>query len=195
MISKPLRLLNCCAITDGGGALIVASPEIARNCAKKPVWLIGAGEALTRTNGGLGDFLDVGTRHAAPVAFADAGITHDDVDTVQIYDATAFHPIQHLEDLGFCETGQGGPFLDGGRRISLGGELPINTDGGGLSSNHAVTRGIFVMLEAVRQARGEGGKSQVPDAKIVIASAVGGGGPGGQGFRRSASVLVFAGES
>jgi acetyl-CoA C-acetyltransferase len=192
MISKPLRLLDCCAITDGGGALVLASPEVAAGCKTDPVYLIGAGEALTRGDGGLGDWMDVGTRTAAPIAFQDAGITHKDVDTVQIYDATAFHPIQQMEDLGFCGIGEGGDFLDGGRRIALGGELPINTDGGGLSSNHAVTRGIFVMIEAVRQLRGNCGDRQVKDAKIAIASATGGGGPGGQGHRRSASVLVFS---
>jgi acetyl-CoA C-acetyltransferase len=191
MISKPLRLLNCCAITDGGGAIVLASKQVARDCRTTPVSLIGAGEAFTRGDGGLGDWMDVGTRTAAPIAFADAGIIRDDVDTVQIYDATAFHPIQHLEDLGFCGIGEGGEFLDEGRKISLGGDLPINTDGGGLSSNHAVTRGIFVMLEAIRQLRGECGPRQVKDAKVAIASATGGGGPGGQGFRRSASVLIF----
>lgn len=195
MISKPLRLLNCCAITDGGGAILLASPEVAKDTKAKPVYLIGAGEALTRGDGGLGDWMDVGTRTAAPIAFGDAGVTLDDVDTVQIYDATAFHPIQHLEDLGFCGIGEGGDFLDEGRKISLGGDLPINTDGGGLSSNHAVTRGIFVMLEAIRQLRGDCGPRQVKDAKIAVASATGGGGPGGQGFRRSASVLIFAGDA
>jgi len=195
MISKPLRLLNCCAITDGGGAILLASPEVAKDTKTKPVYLIGAGEALTRGDGGLGDWMDVGTRTAAPVAFGDAGVTLDDIDTVQIYDATAFHPIQHLEDLGFCGIGEGGDFLDEGRKISLGGDLPINTDGGGLSSNHAVTRGIFVMLEAIRQLRGDCGPRQVKHAKIAIASATGGGGPGGQGFRRSASVLIFAGDA
>jgi acetyl-CoA C-acetyltransferase len=192
MISSPLRLLNCCVITDGGGALVLASPDVASRTRKKPVWLIGASEALTRGDGGYGDWLDVGLRTAAAGAFDRAGIRHEDVDTVQIYDATAFHIIHHLEDLGFCPIGEGGAFIDGGRRISLGGELPVNTDGGGLSSNHVITRGIFVVIETIRQLRGECGDRQVKDARIGIASAVGGGGPGGQAYRRSASALIFA---
>jgi acetyl-CoA acetyltransferase len=109
-----------------------------------------------------------------------------------IYDATAFHVIHHLEDLGFCEVGEGGPFLDGGRRITLGGPLPVNTDGGGLSSNHVITRGIFVVIETIRQLRQECGDRQVPNARIGVSSSVGGGGPGGQAYRRSASALIFA---
>lgn len=192
MISSPLRLLNCCVITDGGGALVLASPEVTARTRKKPVWLIGSGEALTQGGGGYGDWLDVGLRTAARGAFDQAGIRHDDVDTVQIYDATAFHVIHHLEDLGFCPIGEGGSFIDGGRRIGLGGELPVNTDGGGLSSNHVITRGIFVVIETIRQLRQECGERQVPEARIGIASAVGGGGPGGQAYRRSASALIFA---
>jgi acetyl-CoA C-acetyltransferase len=192
MISSPMRLLNCCAITDGGGALVLAAPEVAKGTKKPPVWLIGAGEALTRGDGGAGDWLDTGLRRAAKRAFEQAGVSHSDIDTVQIYDATAFHVIQHLEDLGFCGIGEGGPFLDGGRRIQLGGELPVNTDGGGLSSNHVITRGIFVVIETVRQLRRECGERQVADASVAIASAVGGGGPGGQAYRRSASTLIFA---
>ena len=191
MISSPLRLLNCCVITDGGGALVLASPDVTKRTRKRPVWLLGASEALTRGDGGYGDWMDVGLRRAARGAFEQAGIRHADVDTVQIYDATAFHVIHHLEDLGFCGIGEGGAFIDGGRRIRLGGELPVNTDGGGLSSNHVITRGIFVVIETIRQLRGECGDRQVPDASIGIASAVGGGGPGGQAYRRSASVLIF----
>jgi acetyl-CoA C-acetyltransferase len=191
MISSPLRLLMCCAITDGGGALVISNRDVARHTRKKPVWLIGAGEALAKGEGGYGDWLDVGTRTAAKHAFAMAGVTHQDIDTVQVYDATTFHILQAVEELGFCGLGEGKDFIDGGRRIGLGGELPINTDGGGMSSNQVITRGIFVVLEAVRQARGECGERQVPDCKISIASGTGGGGPGGQSYRRSASVLIF----
>lgn len=194
MIARPLRLLTCCMISDGGGALVLASPEVARNCRKPPVWMLGAGEALVQGDGGYANWLYSGTCDAAQKAFARAGIGHSDVDTVQIYDATAFHVIQHLEDLGFCKVGEGGPFLEGGKRIQLGGELPVNTDGGGLSSNHAVTRGIFVVLEAVRQLRHECGARQVQDCRVAICSATGGAGPGGQAFRRSASVLVLGGD-
>jgi acetyl-CoA C-acetyltransferase len=192
MISSPLRLLNCCVITDGGGALILASEDVARRCKTDPVWLIGAGERLARGDGGYGDWLDTGLRGAATQAFDQAGIGHADVDTVQIYDATSFHPIQHLEELGFCKIGEGGAFIDGGKRISLGGELPVNTDGGGMSSNSPASRGIFVVIEAVRQLRGDCGERQVSGAKIALASANGGGGAGGRAFRRSASVLIFA---
>jgi acetyl-CoA C-acetyltransferase len=191
-IAHPLRMLNCCVISDGAGALIVAHPDVVKQTRKKPVWLIGTGEAMTHTRGGHADWLDVGTRAAGKTAFAQAGITTKDVKTLQVYDATSFHIIQAVEELGFCERGEGGPFLDGGRRITFGGDLPINTDGGGMSSNQVGTRGPFVMIEAVRQARGECGDWQVPEADIVVASATGGGGGGGQGPRRSASVLVFA---
>ena len=192
MICSPLHLLNICMISDGGGAVVLASPEVARRSKKKPVWILSAEEAFSHNDGGYGDWLALGTRVAAPKAFATAGVKHSDIDTVQIYDATSFHPIFHLENLGFCPIGQGGPFLDGGRRISPGGDLPTNTDGGGLSSNQPGTRGLLQVIEAVRQLRGECGPRQVPDCKLAVASAVGGGGEGGLASRRSASVIVLA---
>lgn len=190
-ISDPLRLLNCCMISDGAAAVIVASPEVARGCKKKPVWILGSGEDFSHTDGGYGDWLDLGTRRAGPQAFAKAGISHRDVDTLQVYDATSYHVIMSLEDLGFCGTGEGGAFIDGGQRISLNGELPTNTDGGGLSSNQVGTRGPFLLVEAVRQLRDECDERQVKNCKIAVTSSLGGGGEGGELNRRSASVFVL----
>ncbi len=192
MICSPLHLLNVCMISDGGGAIVLASPEVTRRAKKKPIWILSDEEAFSHNDGGYGDWLELGTREASPKAFAAAGVTHDDIDTVQIYDATSFHPIFHLENLGFCKIGEGGPFLDGGRTISPGGSLPTNTDGGGLSSNQPGTRGLLQVIEAVRQLRGECDERQVPDCKLAVASAVGGGGEGGLASRRSASVMLLA---
>jgi len=190
-ICYPLRMLTCCLISDGAGALILAHPDVVKDTKGNPAWVTGIGEALTHTNGGYADWLNVGTVAAGKKSFGEAGITLKDIDALQVYDATAFHIIQALEDLGFCERGEGGRFVEGGQRITFGGEIPLNTDGGGLSSNQVGTRGPFPMIEAIRQVRGVCGERQVPDCKISVASATGGGGGGGQGPRRSSSVIVF----
>jgi len=187
MISSPLHLLDCCIISDGGGAIIVASPELARNCRKRPVWVLGFGEAVTHHEAGYRDWAATATERAAPPAFEMAGVNQDDVDVAMIYDAFTIYCITALEGLGFCPIGEGGPFVEGGR-IELGGQLPVNTDGGGLSSNHPGRRGIFLLIEATRQLRQEGGETQVPDCQIAVCSGTGG---GGGGMRQSAAVAIL----
>ena len=173
MISEPLHLLDCCIISDGGGALVVTSAERARDLAKAPVLLRGCGEALWHQELGRPDLLTIAARQSSEAAFRMAGVTHDDVDLCMIYDSFTITVLVTLENLGFCKPGEGGAFVSGGR-IELGGELPINLDGGGLSSNHPGMRGIFLVIEAVKQLRGECGERQVRDARTALVHGTGG---------------------
>ena len=175
MISSPLRILDCCVITDGGGAVVVASPEVARSCKNRPVWVLGVGESLAHQGAGQRDLVYVAAKQSWEPAFSMAGVTHQDIDMCMIYDSFTITVLATLEDLGFCEKGEGGDFVSGGR-LQIGGELPINTDGGGLSSNHPGMRGIFLLLEATRQLRHEfeGTPRQVPDCKIALCHGTGG---------------------
>jgi acetyl-CoA C-acetyltransferase len=175
MISSPLRILDCCVITDGGGAVVVASPEVARGCKQRPVWVLGVGESVAHQGAGQRDLVYIAAKQSWEPAFAMAGVTHQDIDMGMIYDSFTITVLTTLEDLGFCEKGEGGDFVSGGR-LQLGGELPINTDGGGLSSNHPGMRGIFLLLEATRQLRHEfdGTPRQVPDCKIALCHGTGG---------------------
>lgn len=174
LIADPLHLYDCCAITDGGGALVITTAERARDLKKPPVHVLGAAGAQTHWNiSQMGDYTRSAGAVSGPAAFAQAGIGPDDIDTIQIYDSFTITVLMILEDLGFCEKGEGGAFVEGGR-LRLGGELPLNTDGGGLSAVHPGMRGIFLLIEAVRQLRGEAGEAQVPDCRV--AAAVGSGG-------------------
>ena len=175
MISSPLHLLDCCIISDGGGAVVVASPEVARSCKQRPVWVLGAGEAVAHQGAGKRDLTYIAAKQSGEPAFAMAGVTHQDIDMCMIYDSFTITVLTTLEDLGFCQKGEGGDFVSGGR-LQVGGELPINTDGGGLSSNHPGMRGIFLLLEATRQLRHEfeGTPRQVPDCKIALCHGTGG---------------------
>ena len=175
VISSPLHILDCCLISDGGGAVVVASPEVARNCKQHPVWVLGVGEAVAHQGAGNRDLVYLAAKQSAQPAFAMAGVTHDDIDMAMIYDSFTITVLTTLEDLGFCNKGEGGDFVTGGR-LQIGGDLPINTDGGGLSSNHPGMRGLFLLLEATRQLRHEfdGTPRQVPDCKIAIAHGTGG---------------------
>ncbi len=121
---------------------------------------------------------------SGPRAFAQAGITPDQIDVAQLYDSFTITTLLILEDLGFCPKGEGGSFVEGGQRITVGGDLPINTDGGGLSSNHPGRRGIFTVVEAVRQLRGEGPGVQVPDVRFALAH-------GSGGSLSTAATLIF----
>ena len=147
VISSPLHLNDCCVITDGGGAVVVASPEVARSCRHTPVWVLGTGEALAHQGAGKRDLIYIAAKQSHEPAFAGAGVTHDDIDMAMIYDSFTITVLETLEDLGFCEKGEGGQFVSGGT-LKNGGKLPINTDGGGLSSNHPGMRGIFLLMEA-----------------------------------------------
>ena len=173
VISSPLHLLDCCIISDGGGAVVVTSTERARDLAKQPVRLLGCGEAVTHQEIGSSDLLTIAAAQSGATAMGMAGITHDDVDLAMIYDSFTITVLATLENLGFCGRGEGGEFVTGGR-IQLGGSLPVNPDGGGLSSNHPGMRGIFLVIEAVKQLRGECGERQVADASIALAHGTGG---------------------
>lgn len=174
LIADPLHLYDCCAITDGGGALVITTAERARDLKKAPVYVLGAAGAQTHWNiSQMGDFTRSAAATSGPAAFARAGVGPGDIDTIQIYDSFTITVLMILEDLGFCEKGEGGAFVEGGR-LRHGGALPLNTDGGGLSAVHPGMRGIFLLIEAVRQLRGEAGEAQVPDCRI--AAAVGSGG-------------------
>jgi acetyl-CoA acetyltransferase len=166
---SPLHLLDCCLVTDGAGAFVMTSAERARSLRQAPVYVLGAATAtdhmmitqmpdLTTTPGA------VSGRHA----FAMAGITPADVDVLMGYDSFTITALLHLEDLGFCAKGEGGPFAADGK-LGPGGSLPMNTNGGGLSFTHPGMYGMFLITEAVRQLRGEGEACQVPDASIAVA--------------------------
>ena len=174
MIADPLHLLECCMISDGGGAVVIAAPEVARNCAKRPVWILGTGEATKYPDNG-GDITTSAAAQSGPPAFAEAGVTPDEIDVAMIYDSFSITVLAILEDLGFCPKGEGGRWVEGGRlRFDRPGDGPaLNTDGGGLSSNHPGMRGIFLLIEAARQLRGES-TSQVDHASLAVAHGNGG---------------------
>jgi acetyl-CoA C-acetyltransferase len=173
VVSSPLHLLDCCMISDGGGALVVTSASRARDLRKKPVFLLGAAEAVRHTGIGAEDVLEVAAAQSGPKAMATAGIRHADVDLRMIYDSFTITVLLTLENLGFCKRGEGGTFVSGGR-LGFDGPCPTNTDGGGLSSNHPGMRGIFLVIEATKQLRGERGDSQVQDCEIALVHGTGG---------------------
>lgn len=173
IVADPLHLLECCMVSDGGGAVIIASKDVVKDTAKKPVWLIGSGEATKyRENGG--DITTSAGAQAAPVAFAQAGVTPSEMDVAMIYDSFTITVAVCLEDLGFCKKGEVGEYIsDGKLRYDMSGGPALNTDGGGLSSNHPGMRGIFLLLESARQLRGES-TSQTVNAKLAVAHGNGG---------------------
>jgi acetyl-CoA C-acetyltransferase len=173
IISSPLHLLDCCIISDGGGALVLTSAARARDCRTRGALVLGAAEAVRHHGIGERDLLDVAARQSGPLAFARAGLRHADVDLCMIYDSYTITVLATLEALGFCKPGEGGAFCAGGR-LGLGGALPTNTDGGGLSSNHPGMRGIFLVIEAVKQLRGERGAAQVPGCEVALVHGTGG---------------------
>ncbi|MEQ9153137.1 MAG: thiolase [Parvibaculum sp.] len=174
MIAWPFRLLMCCLVTDGGGALILTSAERAKDFPQKPVYILGTGESCeTPMISQMEDFTtSKAFRVSGKKAFDEAGIRHSDVDHLMIYDAFAHLPIYGLEDLGFCERGEGAAFIREGN-TRPGGKLPLNTNGGGLSYMHSGMYGMYALQESVRQMRGIA-PAQVPGAKISIAHGVGG---------------------
>jgi acetyl-CoA acetyltransferase len=175
MIAWPFNLLDCCLVTDGGGAVVVTSAERARDLPKKPVYVLGSGEHGTHQ---MVSQMPAYNRWDAAVvagerAFQMSGVKHGDIDVAMFYDAFTIVPILTLEALGFCKPGEGGPFL-AGQRTAPGGDFPMNTNGGGLSYTHTGMYGIFTIIEAVRQLRGECGPRQVDDAKVAICHGTGG---------------------
>ena len=169
VIASPLHKLDCCLVTDGAGAFIVTSAERARSLRRPPVYVLGAATAhdhmmisqmpdLTTTPGAI----------SGPKAFAMAGVKPSEVDVLMGYDSFTITQLLHFEDLGFCAKGEGGPFVDS-TDIGPGGSLPTNTNGGGLSYTHPGMYGMFLIVEAVRQLRGECGARQVDGAEIAVA--------------------------
>ncbi len=174
MISSPLSLLDCCLVTDGGGSLIVTSAERAKDLRRAPVYLLGAGEAHWHRNiSQMPDLTVTAAVDSGRRAYEMAGVGPEDVDLAMLYDAFTINTILFLEDLGFCEKGEGGTFVEGGR-IAPGGELPVNTNGGGLSYNHPGMYGLLLLIEAVRQLRGECSERQVEGAEVALAHGNGG---------------------
>src|SRR5215210_6165932 len=174
MVSAPLSGRDCCLVTDGGGAVIVTSAERARDLKNTPVYLLGAGEAHWHRNiSRMPDLTVTAAAESGTRAYAMAGVGPEDVDVAMLYDAFTINSILFLEDLGFCEQGEGGTFVEGGR-IAPGGELAVNTNGGGLSYNHPGMYGMLLLIEAVRQLRGECGERQVENANIALVHGNGG---------------------
>ena len=176
LVADPLHRLDCCVVTDGGGALIVARPEIAKSLKRPLVKIRGAGEAVKHQSGGYFDLTYSGARQAGAQAFAEAKVTPADIQYVSIYDSFTITVLIQLEDLGFCAPGKGGAFVADGNLISGVGKLPFNTDGGGLCNNHPANRGgMTKVIEAVRQLRGEAHPAvQVPDCRLALAQGTGG---------------------
>jgi acetyl-CoA acetyltransferase len=175
VISWPLHLLDCCLVTDAGGAVVLTSAARARDLRKRPVYVLGTGEATTHVMvSQMPDFARWdAARMAGERAFQMAGIGRSDVDVAQIYDAFTIVPVMALEALGFCQPGEGGAFVAGGR-TAPGGAFPMNTNGGGLSYTHSGMYGIFTLVEAVRQLRGECGPRQVAGCKVALCHGLGG---------------------
>ena len=176
MISDPLHKLDCCVVSDGGGALIVTRPEIARSLKRPVVNVLGAGEHIKGQLGGKVDLTWSAAAVSGPAAFAEAGVKPSDIQYASIYDSFTITVLMQLEDLGFCKKGEGGRFVADGNLISGTGKLPFNTDGGGLCNNHPANRGgITKVIEAVRQLRGEAhAKVQVPNCRLAVAQGMGG---------------------
>ena len=173
-ISWPFHLLDCCLVTDAGGAYIVTTPERARDLKKSPVWILGAGEG--HDHGMISQMPSLTSliaRETGPTAFKMASVTHDDFDLAMIYDSFTYTVMLTLESLGFCRRGEAADFLRG-QRTAPGGDFPMNTSGGGLSYTHPGAYGIFLVIEAVRQLRGECGERQVPNCRLTFCHGTGG---------------------
>ena len=174
MIAEPLHLLDCCVVSDGGGAVLVTTEERARDLKQTPIFVLGSSESHTHAHiSQMPDLTVTAAATTAPRAFGEAGVTPAEIDMAMIYDSFTITVLLLLEDLGFCKKGEGGQFVQDGR-IALGGQLPINTDGGGLSSNHPGMRGIFLIIEATRQLREQCGPRQVEGARLAVAHGSGG---------------------
>jgi acetyl-CoA C-acetyltransferase len=192
IISDPLHRLDCCVITDGGGAIVVVAPEIAAKLKRPKVKLLGASEFVKTQMGGKVDLTYSGARFTGKAAFEEAGVKPADIKFAAIYDSFTITVLIQLEDLGFCEKGKGGAFVADGNLIAGQGKLPFNTDGGGLCSNHPANRGgLTKVLEAVRQLRGEAHpKVQVKNCDLAIAHGTG----GSLGLRHGSATVILGRE-
>ena len=189
MIADPLHRADCCVVTDGGGAILMVAPEIAKSLKRPLVKLIGAGESTKGPLGGNVDLTFSGAAVSGPIAFAEAGVKHSDIKYASIYDSFTITVVMQLEDLGFCKKGEGGKFVADGNLISGVGKLPFNTDGGGMCNNHPNNRGgITKIIEAVRQLRGEAHpKVQVKNCDIALAHGTG----GSLGTRHGSATMIM----
>jgi acetyl-CoA acetyltransferase len=174
MVSSPLTVRDCCLVTDGGAALVMTRAARARDLPKKPVYLLGAAAATTHMNiVAMADLTQTAAIDSGRRAFEMAGLAPRDMDVVELYDAFTINTILFLEDLGFCKKGEGGAFVASGA-IAPGGALPVNTNGGGLSCVHPGMYGMFTLVEAVQQLRGEAGARQVAGAELALCHGNGG---------------------
>ncbi|MEJ8839392.1 thiolase [Ramlibacter sp. AN1133] len=188
MVSHPLTVRDCCLVTDGGGALVMTSAARAKTLRKPPAYVLGVGENISHQNiSSMPDLTVTGAAISGAQAYAMAGLKPEDIDVVEVYDAFTITTLLFLEDLGFCPKGEGGRFVSEGA-IAPGGRLPVNTNGGGLSYCHPGMYGLFVLMEAVRQLRGECGQRQVPGCDTAIAH-------GNGGVLSSQSTVVLGGAS
>jgi acetyl-CoA acetyltransferase len=174
MVSYPFTVRDCCLVNDGGGALIMVSAERARSMKKKPAFVLGVGEYLSHNSiSNMAELTVSGAARSGPQAFKMAGLKPADVKAIELYDAFTINTILFLEDLGFCPKGEGARLVAGGG-IAPGGKLNVNTNGGGLSYCHPGMYGIFLLIEAVRQIRGERGEAQVKNCDVTLAHGNGG---------------------
>lgn len=174
MVSSPLTVRDCCLVTDGGAAIVMTRADRARHLHRKPIFLLGAAAATTHMNiMAMPDLTRTAAVDSGARAMSMAGVAARDIDVVELYDAFTINTILFLEDLGFCAKGEGGPFVASGA-IAPGGTLPVNTNGGGLSCVHPGMYGMFTLVEAVQQLRGEGGERQVPGAELALCHGNGG---------------------
>jgi acetyl-CoA C-acetyltransferase len=189
LVSTPLHRMDCCVISDGGGAVIVAREDIAKSLKRPLVKVIGMGETVKGQMGGNVDLTYSGAVVSGKTAFEEAKVSHADIKYASIYDSFTITVLMQLEDLGFCKKGEGGKFVQDGNLISGVGKLPFNTDGGGLCNNHPTNRGgITKIIEAVRQLRGEAHpKVQVPNCDIALAHGTG----GSLGTRHGSATLIM----
>lgn len=186
VIADPLHLLECCLITDGGGAVVIAAADVAGDCRHPPAWILGTGEAIKYPENG-GDITVSAAAQSGPRAFGEAGVRPEEIDVAMLYDSFTITVLTLLEDLGFCKKGEGGSVVRGGRlRFDNPARPALNTDGGGLSSNHPGMRGIFLLIEATRQLRGQS-TSQVEGARLAVACGLG----GRLGSRHSAGTVIL----
>lgn len=174
MTCTPLHLRDCCLVSDGGGAVIITTAERAKDLRKKPVWVLGCGESHThRSITGMDDLTVTPAKLSGERAYRMAGLAPSDIDVIELYDSFTITVLLQLEDLGFCPKGEGGRFVEG-QRLAPGGALPTNTGGGGLSCLHTGMFGIFLLIEAARQLRGEAGDRQVRGANTSLCNGIGG---------------------
>jgi acetyl-CoA C-acetyltransferase len=174
MIASPLHRFDCCVISDSGGAFVLTSKRRAERLSRKPVYILGWGEAIGQIQmNQMNPFTETVAKRSGADAFTSAGMSPKEIDCAQIYDSFTPTVLLTLESLGFCKPGEGGPFVESGE-IAPTGRLPINTDGGGMSSNHPGRRGVLAVVEAVRQLRGESPGVQLKSPRTCLVNGTGG---------------------